>query len=121
VTDAGHRGFSRPLNKGENVHALRPTLTYAGEGALRRRHHEQQPEQMWCLPLATNAIVCWSTEYHGLAVGALRAGGPDLDDELLAHIWPSHHGNVHFCGTHSVDIDGELAQLDADGYRPLRS
>jgi hypothetical protein len=27
---------------------------------------------------------------------------------------------VHFSGTHSVDIDGELAQLDADGSRPLR-
>jgi hypothetical protein len=27
---------------------------------------------------------------------------------------------VHFYGSHSVDIDGELAQLDADGYRPLR-
>jgi hypothetical protein len=27
----------------------------------------------------------------------------------------------HTCyGTHSVDIDGELAQLDTDGYRPLR-
>jgi hypothetical protein len=26
---------------------------------------------------------------------------------------------VHF-GSHSVDIDGELGQLDADGYRPLR-
>jgi hypothetical protein len=23
-------------------------------------------------------------------------------------------------GTHSADIDGEPAQLDADGYRPLR-
>ena len=37
-----------------------------------------------------------------------------------AHIWPTHHENVHFYGTHSVDIDGELAQLDTDGYRPLR-
>jgi hypothetical protein len=27
---------------------------------------------------------------------------------------------VHFYGTHSVDIDGELAELDTDGYRPLR-
>jgi hypothetical protein len=27
---------------------------------------------------------------------------------------------VHFYGTHPVDIDGELAQLDNDGYRPLR-
>jgi hypothetical protein len=27
---------------------------------------------------------------------------------------------VHFYGTHSVDIDGELAKLGTDGYRPLR-
>jgi hypothetical protein len=26
---------------------------------------------------------------------------------------------VHFYGTHAVDV--ELAQLDADGYRPLRA
>jgi TnpA family transposase len=114
------RRIARQLNKGENLHALRRTLAYAGEGAVRRRHHEQQSEQMWCLTLATNAIVCWSTEYHGLAVGALRQGGRQVDDEVLAHIWPSHHENVHFYGTHSVDIDGELAKLDADGYRPLR-
>jgi hypothetical protein len=112
--DAGEQTFTAA--------ALRRSLAYAGEGALRRRHHEQQTEQMWCLTLATNAIVCWSTEYHGLAVGALRAGGRIVDDEVLAHIWPTHHENVHFYGTHAVavDIDGELAQLDSDGYRPLR-
>ncbi|WP_349877130.1 Tn3 family transposase [Micromonospora sp. HUAS YX12] len=114
------RRIARQLNKGENLHALRRSLAYAGEGAIRRRHLEQQTEQMWCLTLATNAIVCWSTEYHGLAVGALRRDGRQVDDEVLAHIWPTHHANVHFYGTHSVDIDGELAQLDADGYRPLR-
>jgi len=32
---------------------------------------------------------------------------------------PTHHENVHV-GSHSVAIDGELGQLDADGYRPLR-
>ncbi len=37
------------------------------------------------------------------------------------HIWPTHHENVHFYGTHSVDVDGELAKLDSDGYRPLRA
>jgi hypothetical protein len=50
-----------------------------------------------------------------------RCPAPDgrvVDDELLAHIWPTHH--EHFYGTHSVDIDGELARLDADGHRPLR-
>jgi hypothetical protein len=31
------------------------------------------------------------------------------------------HENVHFYATHSADVDGELAKLDADGYRLLRS
>ena len=63
----------------------------------------------------------WTTEYHGLAVTALRRAGRDIDDAVLAHIWPAHHENVHFYGTHSVDVNGELAKLDADGYRPLRA
>ncbi len=37
--------------------------------------------------------------------------------KVIAHIWPTHHENAHFYGTHSVDIDSELAQLDTDGYR----
>jgi hypothetical protein len=60
------------------------------------------------------------TEYQGLAVNALRAAGRRVDGEVLAHIWPSHHENVHFYGTHTVDIAAELATLDANGYRPLR-
>jgi hypothetical protein len=38
---------------------------------------------------------------------------------MLGHTWPTHHENVHFYGTHSVD--GELAKLDSGGYRPLRA
>ncbi|GGN09012.1 hypothetical protein GCM10010109_18060 [Actinoplanes campanulatus] len=56
----------------------------------------------------------------GAGTASLRQAGRQVDDEVLAHIWPAHHENVHFYGTHSVDIDGELAQLDADCYRPLR-
>jgi len=48
------------------------------------------------LTLATNAIVTWTTEYHGLAVAALRRGGRGIDDAVLAHIWPTHHENFHF-------------------------
>ena len=44
-----------------------------------------------------------------------EAGAVGAAAESLAH-----QENVHFYGTHSVDIDGELAQLDADGYWPLR-
>ena len=115
------RRIGRQLNKGENIHTLQRNLAHAHEGALRRRHPEQQSEQMWCLTLATNAIVCWMTEYHSLAVTTLRSTGRQVNDEVLAHIWPTHHENVHFYGTHLVDIDGELAKLGADGYRPLRT
>ncbi len=115
------RRIGRQLNKGENIHSLKRALAYAGEGAIGKRHHEQQTEQMWCLTLATNAIVTWMTEYHGLAITALRRDGRRIDDDVLAHIWPSHHENVHFYGTHTIDLAGELAKLDNDGYRPLRS
>jgi len=94
-------------------------LAYAGEGAIRRRRHEEQAGQMWCLTLATNAVVTWTTEYNGLAVTALRRSGRDIDDAVLAHIWPAHHENIHFYGTHSVDVASELAKLGTDGYRPL--
>jgi TnpA family transposase len=115
------RRIGRQLNKGENIHTLQRNLAHAHEGTLRRRQPGQQSEQMWCLILATNAIVCWMTEYHGLAVTALRSTGRQVDDEVLAHIWPTHHENVHLYGTHTVDIDAELARLDANGYRPLRA
>lgn len=46
---------------------------------------------MWCLTLATNAIVCWPTEYAGLGVAAPRRADRQFDDEILAHIWPTHH------------------------------
>ncbi|WJK43802.1 Tn3 family transposase [Solwaraspora sp. WMMA2056] len=36
------RRIVRQLNKGENLHALRRPLGYAGEGWLRRRRHEQE-------------------------------------------------------------------------------
>lgn len=35
-----------------------------------------------------------------------------MDDEVLAHISPVHSENV--------DVEGELAKLDGDGFRPLR-
>lgn len=56
--------------------------------------------------------------------GVVLPAGPLRRAGLLRsvrRIWPTHHANVHFYGTHTVDIDGELAKLDTDGYRPLRT
>jgi TnpA family transposase len=119
--EAYQRRIGRQLNKGENIHTLKRNIAHARQGTLRRRHPEQQTEQMWCLTLVTNAVVCWMTEYLGLAVAALRATGRQVDDEILAHIWPTHHENVLLYGTHTVDIEADLAGLDANGYRPLRT
>jgi TnpA family transposase len=117
---AYRRKISRQLNKGESLHALKRDLLYAHEGAIRARHLEAQTEQAWCLTLATNAVVAWTTEYYGLAVESMRAAGRRVDDEVLAHISPAHSENINFFGAIEVDIDAELAQLGPTGYRPLR-
>jgi TnpA family transposase len=114
------RKISRQLNKGESIHALKRAVFYAHEGAVRRRHVQQQTEQAWCLTLATNAITAWMTEYLGLAVEQLRAQGRRVDEELLAHMSPAQSDNIGLFGTITVDVDAELAQLDPTGHRPLR-
>jgi len=122
---AYRRRITRQLNKGESLHALRRDLCYAHEGQIRHRHHEDQSEQALCLTVVTNAIVAWTTEYLGLAVAELRAGGRQIDDAVLAHISPAHispahNENIAFYGAFPIEVDRELAQL-VGGYRPLRS
>jgi hypothetical protein len=126
LLDVGHRGpllsnagtcciVAQGLELDEARHAARSGYrAVSNNGAT-------STEQMWCLTLATNALVTWITEYHGLAVAALLQAGRYIDDAVLAHSWPTHHESVNFYDTHSVDVDGELAKLDADGYRPLRA
>ena len=99
---------------------LRRDLHYADEGAVPRRHLEQQTEQAWCLTLTTNAVVTWTTEHYGLAVAEMRTQGRRIDDEVLTHISPAHNENVNFFGSIAVDVERELAKLDPSGYRPLR-
>ena len=121
LSDPGYRRkISRQLNKGESLHALRRDLLYAHEGTVRARHLEGQTEQAWCLTLATNAVIAWTTEYYGLATEQMRRAGRRIDDEVLAHISPAHSENINFFGAIEVDIDAELAQLGPTGYRPLR-
>ncbi|MFI6309049.1 Tn3 family transposase [Nocardia fusca] len=114
------RKISRQLNKGESLHALRRDLLYAHEGMIRARQLQDQTEQAWCLTLATNAVIAWTTEYYGLAVEQMRRAGHRIDDEVLAHISPAHSANINFFGAIEVDIDAELAALGPTGYRPLR-
>ena len=117
--DYQHRTV-RQLNKGENLHDLRRTIAFAGQGALRGHDHNDHTEQMWALTLITNAVVVWTTEYYARAARQLELAGPTIESAHLGHIWPSHHENINLYGVHTVDIADELARLDPDGYRPLR-
>ncbi|MFI1461941.1 Tn3 family transposase [Nocardia carnea] len=114
------RKISRQLNKRESLHALRRDLLYAHEGMIRARHLDGQTEQAWCLTLATNAVIAWTTEYYGLAVEQIRRSGRRIDDDVLAQFSPAHSENINFFGAIEVDIDAELAALGPTEYRPLR-
>jgi len=118
---AYRRKITRQLNRGESLHALRRDLHYANQGSIGAAHQGEQTEQAWCLTLLTNAVITWTTEYYQLAVEQLRAAGRDVPDDVLAHISPAHSENVNFFGIINVDIEAELAKLDASGRRPLRA
>jgi Tn3 transposase DDE domain len=71
--------------------------------------------------VVTNAVACWHTEYMGLAVGELRGAGREVDAEVLAHISQARSSVVNYYGSITVDYEHELAQLDDQGHRPLRT
>lgn len=122
LSDEGYRRkIARQLNKGESIHSLRRQLHYAREGKVTRRQPTQQNEQAWCLTVATNAVICWHTEYMGLAVDQLRGAGREVDAEVLAHVSPARSSVVNYHGSITVDYDRELAQLEDQGHRPLRT
>ncbi|MEU7768712.1 Tn3 family transposase [Nocardia sp. NPDC049190] len=99
---------------------MRRDLLYAHEGMIRARHLETQTEQAWCLTLATNAVIAWTTSITGSP--SSRCAGPDgASTTKSSHTFsPAHSENINFFGAVEVDIDAELAQLGPTGYRPLR-
>ncbi len=72
---AYRRKIARQLNKGESLRALRRDLFDAHKGMIRARQLEAQTGQAWCLTLATNAVIAWTTEYYGLAIEQMRRAG----------------------------------------------
>lgn len=51
----------------------------------------------------------------------MRSQGREIPDDLLTHISPAHSQNVNYFGIITVDVDAELAKLDANSHRPLRT
>jgi TnpA family transposase len=115
------RKITRQLNKGESLHAVRRNVHHAREGAMRKRFPDAQNDQAWCLTLLTNIIVCWMTEYLGLAVEHRRSEGLDIAPEILSMISPARTENINLLGEFPINVDAELAGLSVAGFRPLRS
>ncbi|MFI9597766.1 Tn3 family transposase [Nonomuraea sp. NPDC052265] len=86
------RKISRQLNKGESLHALRRDLHYAQQGTLVRPHFQDQTEQAWCLTLLTNAVITWTTEYYGKAIGELRTQAATSPTNCCR--WPSSRSST---------------------------
>ena len=61
-----------------------------------------------------------AVEYLGLAVTQFRAQGRRIDERPAGPHLPGPQRNIGLFGTITVDIDHELAQLDATGHRRLR-
>jgi TnpA family transposase len=115
--EAYRRRITRQLNKGESLHSLRRDLSFAHEGAIRRRHLDQQTEQALCLSLVVNAIITFNTVYLQLALDEyVQRHGP-VSPEVLAHLSPALMEHVNPYGTYTFPID-EVRDLVC--YRPLR-
>jgi hypothetical protein len=91
--------------KGETLHSLRRDLSFAHEGAIRRRRLDQQTEQTLCLSLVVNAIITFNTVYRSVTG---RCGG--LRWPVRPRREPDRPAQRASCGPGRVD------QLDADRH-----
>jgi Tn3 transposase DDE domain len=105
----------RQLNKGEQLHALRREIFYAGEGHGRHRSPEQQAEQALCLSIVVNAIIVWNTIYTQDAIDQLRAAGELITTSEIEHISPLTRQHIHLHGHYPHNLAAR-----PDGHRPLR-
>ncbi len=111
--------IGRQLNKGEDLHALRNFLFFAGEGKIQKRDPEEQGDQALCLNLLTDAAIAWNTVYYQKVLDQLTREGYPINDEDLAHLWPTRNAHINPYGKYTIDADVELPE-DEDGLRLLR-
>ncbi len=110
-SDDLRRRIGRQLNKGEDLHALRRFLFFAGEGKMRRRDPEEQGEQALCSNLLTDAVVAWNTVYYRKVLDQLVLEGYPVRDEDVAHLWPTRHAHINPYGKYSIDVDGAPSNI----------
>lgn len=116
ANQAFRRRISTMLNKGEALHSLRSTIRHANKGVFRRGHDEALANEAGCLNLVVNAIITWNSVYMAHAIAKLRAEGRSIQNEDLAHIWPTRHEHINVHGKLKFNVEEARART---GLRPL--
>ena len=78
---------------------------------------EDQSYRVSGLNLVVACIVLWNTVYLERAVTALRGGGQEFPDDLLAHLSPLAWEHINLVGDYAWRSN---AGIRGGGLRPLR-
>jgi len=105
------------LNKGEALNTLRRAVAFHRSGEIRDQSFEAQSNRASGLNLVTTAMAVWNTVYLGRAVEALRAGGVEVSDKLLAHLSPLGWEHIGLTGDYVWRPEGVPGE---GAYRALR-
>ena len=111
------RRITRQLNKGEALHDLRAFLMVANKGQVRRKYPEELTHQALCLNLVTNAVIVWNTVYMAAVVEQLKQEGYPVQEQDLAHVWPTRYRHINIYGKYHFNVEEEWKR---HGLRPLR-
>lgn len=69
--------------------------------------------------LLADAAIAWNTVYYQKVLDQLNREGHSVNDEELAHLWPTRNAHINPYGKYTIDADVELPE-DEDGLRLLR-
>jgi len=112
------RRQERGLNDGEAVNSAARAIFVGQRGEFRDRAYQDQVHRASCLHLLVAAIAAWMTPYLADAIGATRANGEVIPDELIAHLSPVVWEPVTFLGQYPFAASNARA---LDDRRPLRT
>jgi len=112
------RRATAELNKGGSRNALARAVCFHRLGRIRDRTPENQQHRAGGLNLVVAAIILWNTVYMERAIGALRAWGEHIPDDLLSHLAPLGWQHINLTGDYLWDAN---QRPGTEGYRPLRA
>lgn len=111
------RRVTAGLNKGEARNALVGAVSLHRNGEIHDRSAEAQNNRANGVNLIVALITTWNTVYLDRVVGAVRAEGQEISEELLAHLSPLGWEHIGLTG----DYLWRLEQVPQPGeFRPLK-